>query len=113
MWCPWTLVFLFNILSSSVADPDPGSIVFLAKGSGSEIRIGKKSGSGINIPDNFSGSLETGFCVKNTSILWCGSGIWDLFDPGAGIWDSGRKKFGSGIRYKHPGSATCFQESYK
>jgi hypothetical protein len=34
----------------------------------------------------------------------CGSGSGNLSDPG--IWDPGWKKFGSGIRDKHPGSAT-------
>ncbi len=57
-------------------------------GSGME----KKSGSGMNIPDNFSESLETVFRVKNTQILGCGSGIRNLFDPGSGM-----EKFGSEI----------------
>jgi hypothetical protein len=30
------------------------------------IRDGKKSGSGMNIPDHFSESLETVFWIKNT-----------------------------------------------
>jgi hypothetical protein len=50
--------------TQSVADPDPGSGVFLSPGSG--IRDGKKSGSGMNILDSFSKSLETVFRVKNT-----------------------------------------------
>jgi hypothetical protein len=57
----------------SVADPGPepfltpGSEAFLTPGSG----MGKKSrsGSGMNIPDHISESLETTFWVKNTSIL--------------------------------------------
>jgi hypothetical protein len=50
----------------SVADPDPGSGAFLTPGSG--IRDGEKfgSGSGMNITDYFSESLETVFRVKNT-----------------------------------------------
>ncbi len=48
----------------SVADPDPGSSAFLTHGSG----MGKKSrsGSGINIPNHISESLETIFSFKNT-----------------------------------------------
>ena len=42
---------------TSVADLDPGSGVFFTPGSG----MGKKSGSWMNIPDNFSESLETVF----------------------------------------------------
>jgi len=72
---------------------DPGSyafLVFLTPGSG--IRDGKKSGSGMNIPDHFSESLETVFRVENTRNLWCGSGsgIWNIFDTGSGM-----EKFGS------------------
>jgi hypothetical protein len=46
----------------------------------------------------------------------CGSGsgircffdtwIWEVFDPGSGM-----EKFGSGIWYKHPGSATLLVEN--
>jgi hypothetical protein len=60
--------------------------------------MGKKSlsdlgsGSGMNISDHISESLETFF--------WDG-GIRNLFDPGSGM-----QEFGSGIREKHPGSAT-------
>jgi hypothetical protein len=32
--------------------------------------MGKKSGSGMNIPDHFAESLETVFRVKNTLILY-------------------------------------------
>jgi hypothetical protein len=45
-----------------VADPDP---VLFDPG----IRDGKKSGSGMNIPDHFSESLETVFRAKDTQIL--------------------------------------------
>jgi hypothetical protein len=74
---------------SSVADPDPG---WVKK---------SKSGTGMNIPDHISKSLEAMFCVK----------IFKLFDadPDLGIFltlDHGWKKFGSGIWEKHSGSAT-------
>jgi hypothetical protein len=46
----------------SVADPNPGSGAFLTPGSGME----KKSGSGVNIPDQFSESVEKIFEAKNT-----------------------------------------------
>jgi hypothetical protein len=52
----------------SVADPDPGSGAFLPldPGSGSDIRDGEKSGSvsGMNIPNNFSESLQTVLGLK-------------------------------------------------
>jgi hypothetical protein len=55
--------------------------------------MGKKSGagSGMNNPDHISESLETFFGVK----------ILKFFDA-----DPGCNKFRSGIRDKHPGSAT-------
>jgi hypothetical protein len=42
-----------------------------------------RSGSGMNIADHISESLETIFWVKSTGtwILWCGSGIRSLFNP--------------------------------
>ncbi len=40
------------------------------------------SGSGMNILDHFSGSLETIVWFKNTNILRCGSGIFLSLDPG-------------------------------
>jgi hypothetical protein len=42
---------------------DPGSGVFFYPGI--RIRDGKETGSGMNIPDHYSKSLETGFRVKN------------------------------------------------
>jgi hypothetical protein len=65
--------------------------------------MGKKSrsGSGINIPDHISESFETIFWVKILK-------FFDV-DPNPGIFltrDPGLKKFGSGIRDKHHGSAT-------
>ncbi len=72
------------------------------------IRDGK-TGSRMNIPDKFSESLETVFRVKNTWILWCGSGseTRNLFDAGSGIFltlDSGSRmeKFRSGINIPDP-----------
>ncbi len=56
---------LFLLLSR---DPDPG-------------RDRKKSASGMSFPAYFSESLETVFRIKNTSILWCGSGIFLTLDP--------------------------------
>jgi hypothetical protein len=46
------------------ADPNPGSGAFLTPGS--EIRDGKKSGSGMSIPDHSSENLERVFRAKNT-----------------------------------------------
>jgi hypothetical protein len=70
---------------------------------GSGIRYLVDPWSGMNIPDLISGSLETIFWVKNTKIPWCGfrSEIRNLLDPASGM-----EKFGSGIRGKHPRSAT-------
>jgi hypothetical protein len=47
----------------------------------------------MKIPDHISEGLATIFWVKNTYIFGCGSG-------------SGMENLGSGIRDKHPGSAT-------
>ncbi len=59
---------------------------------------GKKSRSGMNIPDHFPESLETILRVKNTKILLggSGSGIRNLFDPGSEIRDGK-------IRIRDPG----------
>jgi hypothetical protein len=88
-------------------DADPGSGAVLTPGFG----MGKKqdpnpgSGSGMNIPDHISESLETIFWVKNTLIFYAdqdpGSGIFLTLDPGSGM-----EKFGPEIRDKHPGSAS-------
>jgi hypothetical protein len=58
-------------------------------------------GSGVNILDNFSESFETVFGLKILKFFDADT------DPGSSDLDSGSgmKKFGSGIRYKHPGSA--------
>jgi hypothetical protein len=69
--------------------------------------MGKKSGSGsgVNNPDHISESLETIFWVKIPKFFGA--------DPGSGIetiqiWNQGWRKLGSGIKNKHPGSATLF-----
>jgi hypothetical protein len=49
-------------IHNSVADP--GSNAFLTPGSGSRIREGKKSGSGINISDHVAESFVTIFRLK-------------------------------------------------
>jgi len=60
-----------------------------------------RSGSGINISDNFSKSLETVFWVKNSLMriqIWDqGSQIFLSLDPGSGM-----EKFGSGINILLP-----------
>jgi hypothetical protein len=78
---------------------------------GSGIRDGRKSASGSGIRDEQPGSyfLE----LRNHFFVFLGVKILKLFDedPGSGmetvrIQDPGWKKVGSGIRDKHPGSAT-------
>jgi hypothetical protein len=66
-----------------------------------------RSGPGIriqdNIPDHISESLETIFGLNTVLIFFdadADPGSGNLFDPGSGIQDG--KKFGSGIREKHP-----------
>jgi hypothetical protein len=74
------------------------------------IRDGRKSASGSGIRDEHPGSyfLELG----NHFFAFLGVKILKFFeDPGSGIErvrirDPGWKKVGSGIRDKHPGSAT-------
>ncbi len=58
--------FYRYLIRNSVADPDPGHGAFFTPGSG----MGKKliSGSGMNIPDHISESLETISLVKNIKI---------------------------------------------
>jgi hypothetical protein len=88
----------------SVADLDPGSGAFLTPVSGIRDQgsgMGKKSrtGSGMNIPDHISESLETLFLVKIIKFFYgdpdLGSRIFLTLDPG---W----KKFGSGINIPYP-----------
>jgi hypothetical protein len=54
----------------------------------------KKSGSGVNIPDHFSDSLETVFRAKNIYSLMR---IRNLFDVGSGM-----ENFGSRINIPDP-----------
>jgi hypothetical protein len=65
------------------------------------------SGSGMNILDHISESLETIFCVKIFKFFYADpdaeSGIILTLDPGSGM-----EKVGSGIRDKHPGFATLY-----
>ncbi len=88
---------------------DPGLGAFLTPGSG--IWDGRKSATGSGIRDEQPGSylLE----LRNQFFAFFGVKILKIFveDPGSGmetvrIWDPGWKKVGSGIRDKHPGSAT-------
>jgi hypothetical protein len=71
---------------------------------GSGSGMGKKSGSGsgMNNPDHISESLESIFRLEYLNSLM------RIRDPGWKNSDqsSGMEKFGSGIRDKHPGSAT-------
>jgi hypothetical protein len=65
--------------------------------------MGKKSGSGMNIPDHISESLETIFLVKNTLMYFFdadpdpGSEIFETLDPG---WKNSNP--GSGINIPDP-----------
>jgi hypothetical protein len=69
----------------SVADPNLGSSAFLTPGSW----LGKKSrsGSGMNIPDHISESLETIFWVKILEIFDANADppSGNLFGPGSGM----------------------------
>jgi hypothetical protein len=85
---------------------------FLTPGSG--IRDGRKSASGSGIRDEQPGSyfLE----LRNNFFAFLGVEILKFFDedPRSGmetvrIRDPGWKKVGSGIRDKHPGSATLLK----
>jgi hypothetical protein len=90
----------------SVADPGSGIGCLFDPW----IRHGRKSESGSGIRDEQPGSyfLE----LRNQFFCFFGVKIHQFFeDPGSGmetVWirDPGWKKVGSGIRYKHPGSAT-------
>ncbi len=95
------------MFSTSVADPDPGLGAFLTPGSG------RKSASGPGIRDEHPGTyfLE----LRNHLFCFFGVKMLKFFDEdpgwrqfGSEIGDPGWKKVGSGIRAKHPGSATLF-----
>jgi hypothetical protein len=95
---------------------DPGLGAFLTPGSGIRDPGWVESqhpdpGSGINNPDHFFKSLETIFLIF-WGLKYLNS-LMRIRDPGSGsgmetvrIRDPGWKKAGSGIRDKHPGSAT-------
>ncbi len=94
---------------------DLGLGAFLTPGSG--IRDGRKSASGSGIRDEQPGSyfLE----LRNHFFAFLGVKILKFFDedPGSGmvtvrIRDPGWKKVGSGIRDKHPGSATLLKREH-
>jgi hypothetical protein len=59
---------------------------FTLKNPGSGSETGRKSESGMNIPDHFSEGLETGFRVKILKFFEAdpdpGSGIFLTLDPG-------------------------------
>jgi hypothetical protein len=63
-----------------------------------------ESGSGMNIPDHISESLETFFGLKISKFFDVdpGSGIRNLFDPGSGM-----EKFGPGSRINIPDPQHC------
>ncbi len=65
----------------------------LDPGSGSGMGKNPDPGSGMNIPDHFSESLEKVFGVKNTYSKYFeadpGSGIFLTLDPGWKNWDPG------------------------
>jgi hypothetical protein len=69
-----------------------------------------ESGSGMNIPDHISESLETIFWVKILKFFDVepdpGSRIRNLFEPGSVM-----EKFVSGIRDKGPGPATLLKST--
>ncbi len=71
----------FVVLRNRIRDP----VLFLAPGSGIRIRD-PDPGSGINISDHFSESLEKQFCgLKILKLFDADPGIRDLFDPGSGF----------------------------
>jgi hypothetical protein len=89
---PWNTL-LYTVLRIRIRDPVPFWPLY--------------PGSGMNNPDHISESLETNFWVKILKLFDAdpGSRIWSGMEK---IWirDPGWKTFGSGIRDKHPGSAT-------
>jgi hypothetical protein len=74
----------------SVADPNPGFGVFLTQWIRNPGWVKKsRSGSGMNIPDHISESLETIFWIKILKFFDAdpdsGSGTFLTLDPGSGI----------------------------
>jgi hypothetical protein len=81
------------------------------------IRCGKsRSGSGMNIPDHISKSLERIFLVKKLKLLMRiriqDPGSENMLDSRSRIWDPGRKKFGSGIRDVYPATLATKHGAY-
>jgi hypothetical protein len=101
----WSVNRQVCCISISVADQDPGSGAFLTPGFGMGKNSDPDPGPGMNIPDQFSESLETVFRAKLLKVFDADSDpasvILLTLDPGSRM-----EKFGSGIRDKHPGSAT-------
>jgi hypothetical protein len=108
------LYSILNIeLTHSVADPGPESGALLIPESG----MGKKSGSGsgMNNPDHISKSLKPFFCVTILKFFDADPG-WKKFgsvirdrknsDPESGMEKIRIRNPVSGIKDKHPGSAT-------
>jgi hypothetical protein len=98
-----------KVVLSSVADPDPGSGAFLTPGSG----MGKKSG--IRIRDEQPGSyfleLRNHFMgLKIFNLKYFNSFMRIRNGKNS---DPGWKKVGSGIRDKHPGSATLVLSNFQ
>jgi hypothetical protein len=97
-----------HCLSNSVADPDLGSGAFFTPG----YRMGKKSGSGsgMNIPDHISESLETFKYLNSLMRIRDGEKkILKFFDanPGwkkfiSGIWDEKKSDPGTGLNIPDP-----------
>jgi hypothetical protein len=83
-------------VETRVADPDPGS------------GIGKKSGSGIRIRDKQPGTYFRELRKQLFGLKYLNSLMW-IWDPGWKNSDPRWKIIGSGIRDKHPGSATLFK----
>ncbi len=87
------MVFLDSHKYGATKDP----VLFYPRIRVSEWKKNPDPESGMNIPDHISESLEKNVWDKNT--------FFDV-DPGYG-----RAKFGSGIRNKHPGSATLLAKT--
>ncbi len=71
---------IWNFVGIADPDLDPGSGAFVTPGSGME----KITDPETNNPDHISGSFETYFLGRNTSIIFCGSGVEKIRirDPG-------------------------------
>jgi hypothetical protein len=110
-WPAWCFFLNFVLYStknqccgSGIRDPvsgaDPGSVMGKNQNPG--------SGSGMNLPDYFSESLETVFRVKYTWILWCGSGsgIFLTRDRGSGAFLTPGSGIRDGKKNSDPGSGS-------